>query len=401
MPKIIVASRHYGGKQAGGMAKYIATRDNAEGLLRLTGYMAERPGSVKLGSHALFSDREDIVLAHAMREVSGHPGRVWSHVVSLGREDAERLNYNRAEAWRDLIIRQLPAIAGASKIDVDQLRWYAAFHNESHHPHLHLLVFSADGKQGFLSEHGIDQMKGAFANDIFRNEIYKLCSEQTIVRDQLRREGKVAVDRLFQTLQDVKTPQPEVIDLLLVLCRQIKDVKGKKVYGYLPKQVKKTVDEIVTQLAADPRIAELYQRWCDITRIKLGVYSDKAIDFPSLADNKEFRSIKNHIVRAVVEMDEQLDQYTKSMRSEADQAIAQKFGFQPPLPHQEKEAQSIANLAVDIFSHLSRMLYNDYQAVDRAMSQRIDSKELRRIMEKKAALGQKPEIPRDHTIKLQ
>ena len=182
---------------------------------------------------------------------------------------------------------------------------------------------------------------------------------------------------------------------------QIKEVKGKKVYGYLPKPVKATVDDIVTQLAFDPGIAELYQRWCNITREKLGVYSDKAIDFPSLAENKEFRSIKNYIVRAVVEMDEQLDQYTKSMRSEADQAIAQKFGFQPPLPHQEKEAQSIANLAVDIFSHLSRMLYNDYQAVDRAMSQRIDSKELRRIMEKKAALGQKPEIPRDHTIKLQ
>ena len=144
--------------------------EEAEKIGKLVSYMAERPGVVKLGKHGLFSQTDDpIDLDNAAEEVANHEGYIWTHIVSLHREDAERLGYNNAEAWKSLVRRNVTAIAEAHKIPLSDLQWYAAFHDTGHHPHIHLMVYSK-GQEGYLSKQSIDSLRSCFGNDIFQQE---------------------------------------------------------------------------------------------------------------------------------------------------------------------------------------------------------------------------------------
>jgi hypothetical protein len=107
------------------------------------------------------------VIAEAMREVENHGGNVWTHVISLRREDAERLCYNTPETWRKLVARHVSDLAKWHKIDLHNIKWYGAFHNTGYHPHMHLVVFSQNTKQSFLTNTGIENLRSVFANDIF------------------------------------------------------------------------------------------------------------------------------------------------------------------------------------------------------------------------------------------
>ena len=165
--------------------------DRVNDLQKLVEYMAERPGVEKLGSHGLFSMTDDpIDLDRVAKEVGEHPGYIWTHVISLHREDAERLGYNNAAAWKDLVRRNVTELAAAHQIDIDNLQWYAAFHDTAHHPHIHLLVYARDAKQGWLTKKGIDELRSTFGNDIFRQEQYKLFTMETELRDRLKEEAR-------------------------------------------------------------------------------------------------------------------------------------------------------------------------------------------------------------------
>ena len=153
------------------------------------GYMAMRPGVEKRGSHGLFNDKDEpIILNQAADKIANHPGNVWSHVVSLRREDAIRLGYDNSERWRELVMRHIADIAEQTKIPLCNLKWYAAFHDTTHHPHIHLLVYSKNPKQGFLTKQGIDKIRSVFANDIFHDDLQSIYMEQTIRRDELKME---------------------------------------------------------------------------------------------------------------------------------------------------------------------------------------------------------------------
>ena len=270
------------------------------------GYMAMRPGAEKRGVHGLFNDSDKPIDLNAVAdEVANHPGNIWTHVVSLRREDAVRLGYTNSDMWRELVKRHIADIAKAQNIPLANLKWYAAFHNTTHHPHIHLIVYSTNPKQGYLTKQGIEKIRSVFANDIFQDDLKSIYQQQTFTRDELKALSENQMKDILSQLGSGEINE-ELVTAIKRLHEQLQTVKGKKVYGYLPKEVKRTVDDIFNMLAQDERIASLYEKWCELESLKYKTYTLKPKSFPTLTENKEFKSVKNMIIRTVLNMDKPL-----------------------------------------------------------------------------------------------
>ena len=267
------------------------------------GYMAMRPGVEKRGSHGLFNEKDEpIILNQAANEIAEHKGNVWSHVVSLRREDAVRLGFDNSDAWRELVKRHISNIAKTQNIPLCNLKWYAAYHDTTHHPHIHLLVYSTNPKQGFLTKAGIDKIRSAFANDIFHDDLQSIYQEQTVSRDELKAVSKNEFESIVNMIASNEHTDPQLGELIRKLYIQLQNVKGKKVYGYLPKEIKETVNKIFSELAKDENIRQLYDKWCSLERLKCKTYTQKEKELPSLTDNKVFQPVRNMIIRTVLNM---------------------------------------------------------------------------------------------------
>ena len=267
------------------------------------GYMAMRPGVEKRGSHGLFNEKDEpIILNQAANEIAEHKGNVWSHVVSLRREDAVRLGYDNSDAWRELVKRHISDIAKAQNIPLCNLKWYAAYHDTTHHPHIHLLVYSTNPKQGFLTKAGIDKIRSAFANDIFHDDLQSIYQEQTVSRDELKVVSKNEFESIVNIIASNDHTDPQLEELIRKLYIQLQNVKGKKVYGYLPKEIKETVNKIFSELAKDENIRQLYDKWCSLERLKYKTYTLKETELPELSANKVFQPLRNMIIRTVLNM---------------------------------------------------------------------------------------------------
>lgn len=267
------------------------------------GYMAMRPGVQKRGSHGLFNEKDEpIILDRVANEIANHKGNVWSHVISLRREDAIRLGYDNSEAWRQLVMRHISDIAKNQKISLCNLKWYAAFHDTTHHPHIHLLVYSENTKEGFLTNEGINKIRSAFANDIFKDDLQSIYQEQTLSRDELKAVSKTEFKSIVRKVQQGGFENPQLENLIRKLYSQLQNVKGKKVYGYLPQEVKETVNSIFSELAKDDNIRQLYEKWCSLERLKYKSYTQKEKELPALTDNKVFQPVRNMIIRTVLDM---------------------------------------------------------------------------------------------------
>ena len=267
------------------------------------GYMAMRPGVEKRGSHGLFNEKDEpIILNQAANEIAEHKGNVWSHVVSLRREDAVRLGFDNSDAWRELVKRHISDIAKAQNIPLCNLKWYAAYHDTTHHPHIHLLVYSTNPKQGFLTKAGIDKIRSAFANDIFHDDLQSIYQEQTVSRDELKAVSKNEFESIVNMIASNDHTDPQLEELIRKLYIQLQNVKGKKVYGYLPMEIKETVNKIFSELAKDENIQQLYEKWCGLERLKYKTYTQKEMELPELVDNKVFQPVRNMIIRTVLNM---------------------------------------------------------------------------------------------------
>ena len=267
------------------------------------GYMAMRPGVEKRGSHGLFNEKDEpIILNQAANEIAEHKGNVWSHVVSLRREDAVRLGFDNSDAWRELVKRHISDIAKAQNIPLCNLKWYAAYHDTTHHPHIHLLVYSTNPKQGFLTKAGIDKVRSVFANDIFHDDLQSIYQEQTVSRDELKAVSKNEFESIVNMIASNDHTDPQLEELIRKLYIQLQNVKGKKVYGYLPMEIKETVNKIFSELAKDENIQQLYEKWCGLERLKYKTYTQKETELPKLADNKVFQPVRNMIIRTVLNM---------------------------------------------------------------------------------------------------
>ena len=277
-----------------------ALEENWSDVQKSDGYMkyiATRPRAERLGSHGLFGDKDGVELDKAMAELESYTGNVWTHIISLKREDAERLGYDNARAWRNLLRAHRNDIAAAMNIPPQDFRWYAAFHDEGDHPHVHMMAWSVKPGQAYLSQDGIRQIKSKLTNDIFQQEMLHLYEQKTVSRDQLVREVRQAMRELVQQMRTRICDHPEAERLMQELALQLETVKGKKSYGYLPKKQKALVDEIVDQMEQLPTVVECYEQWWQLQGQVEDFYSEKERHRPPLSRQKEFRQIKNAVIQ--------------------------------------------------------------------------------------------------------
>ena len=260
-------------------------------------YIATRPRAERLGEHGLFGDEDGISLDAAMNELENYTGNVWTHIISLKREDAARLGFDNASAWRDLLRAHRNDIAAAMKIPPNDFRWYAAFHDEGEHPHVHMMAWSAKPGQAYLSRDGIRQIKSTLTNHIFQNEMLHLYEQKSMSRDELVHEARKAMLEMVRTMKEGICNHPDAEQLMLELAMQLEDVKGKKSYGYLPKPQKKLVDKIVDEMERLPSVRKCYEQWQILQGKVDAYYHDKEQERISLSQQKEFRSIKNAVIK--------------------------------------------------------------------------------------------------------
>ena len=260
-------------------------------------YIATRPRAERFGSHGLFSDDDTVSLDKAMTELENYTGNVWTHIISLKREDAARLGYDNASAWRDLLRANRNQIADAMKIHPNDFRWYAAFHDEGDHPHVHMMAWSAKPGQAYLSKDGIKAIKSKLTNDIFHDEMHHLYEQKSESRDELVHEARKAMLEMVQYMKDGICDHPEAENLILELAMQLQNVSGKKSYGYLPKKQKALVDKIVDQMERIRSVSQAYDKWLELQNKVDGYYDDKPRERTPLSQQKEFHAIKNAVIK--------------------------------------------------------------------------------------------------------
>ena len=333
--------------------------DRVQGMEGYAKYIALRPRAERLGEHGLFGDDDAVDLAAVADELDHYTGNVWTHIISLHREDAERLGYDHADAWRTLLRTHRNDIAAAMKIPPGDFRWYAAFHDEGNHPHVHMMAWSVKPNQAYLSKDGIRQIKSTLTNQIFRQELLHVYEQKSKSRDELVAEARKAMLELVKAMREMTCIHPEAEQMIWNLSRQLGQVGGKKTYGYLPKPMKKLVDEIVDQMARLPTVDTCYQTWWELQCQVEDYYSkDKKRMRPPLSQQKEFRQIKNAVIREAEHLrmnrfsfedeemqddGEQISTYAMSYACQDLQSIANDDSF--PLEERDEAAEQLEQLA--------------------------------------------------------
>jgi len=294
-------------------------------------YIATRPRAERLGTHGLFSDDDaPLVLSKVAEEVGGHAGNVWTPIISLRREDAARLGYDNAAAWMALLRKQRNILAEQMKIAPENLRWYAAFHNEGHHPHCHMIVYSSNPREGYVTKPAIEKMRSGLAREIFQQDLIQLYSEQTVRRNELAGKSREALKEIIGRMSS-GTCESENIEVLLThLAERLKHTSGKKQYGYLKVPLKAIVDQIVDELAKDPRVAEAYAKWCELRNEVLRTYKDELPDLLPLSQQKEFKSIKNMVIAEAISIEGHLftlegDEVAEQLSDDGQEMNAEKY----------------------------------------------------------------------------
>lgn len=334
-------------------------------------YIANRPRVRLESSHGLFtSERRSLTVSQVAQEVASHPGNMWTPVISLSREDAHRLGYEDIDAWRAMLNSCSAEIARAYKIKPDNLRWYAALHDEAHHPHIHMMLYSADPSEGFLTKKGIAQVKQTLARHIFRGELEQLYGEQSYQRDRLRDQAKERYQQLVADMSQGTFTNERVERLTLELHRRLQNTSGKKVYGYLPPRAKALVDAIVDELAKETRVAEAYDLWYELREDVLRTYRDNLPERLPLSRQKEFKHIRNMVIREALALG---DQVSNGGQIEPSAALSS---------------------ATTLLRHLSRVLQNNTPQL-RGQRQAVDHRLKQRQQERRLALGHRADDHED------
>ena len=393
-------------------------------------YIANRPQVEKITEHGLFtSGDEKINLSKVAKEISEHEGNIWLPIIALKREDAERMGYDNANSWKLLLEQQAINIAENLKISLSNFHWYAAYHNHPHHPHVHMICYSDNPKEGFLTKLGIKNIKSKLMNHIYENDLELIYSQKSEIRDKLKEESEKAMDEIHRKILNRDfTSNDNLEKNLLKLSERLNDVKGKKVYGYLPQSIKKIVDSIVDELCKEPSIQKSYDIWFELQKELSQNYTDKIIEKPPLSAQKEFKSIKNYIIKVADEL--------SMMNQKKDIDFCESYDKQNEIPlylkavdilHSNTSRVDDLEIAMDYLiksaengNEYSKYYLENRQAMfekaetpvslsvmklfdklgdlfesNQPMSQgqkvgmKIDSKRLRKLREKKIALGQK------------
>ena len=366
-------------------------------------YIAERPRVEKIGDHGLFSQTDEVIdLSEVAKTVSEHPGNVWTMVFSLRRPDAERLSYNNAENWRILCRAKAGLIAQSMKIPTKDFQWYAAFHNEGHHPHIHMVAYST-GTEGYLSKYGIDDIKVAFAHEIFRMDLQHIYEAQTEIRNDLRQMARDYMQKLHDIPQEVREIK-QLLPILTEIKRRLPQ-KGKIKYGYMPKDVKNLVDEAVNQLEKNPKVAELYDLWYKQKCAVIETYTNNFPPKVPLSGNETFRDVKNAVLQAAKELDdtdvikpydrEGFDKKPDAIRTEIDELnvleqtlerIEREHHLESVVNQAENETDMPSFRSIESFLYRVSKVFADQRPID-DQGQAINKKAYVRQVERKREMG--------------
>ena len=353
-------------------------------------YIAQRPRAEKHGGHGLFSEVDTTDLKAAKAELKAHGGKVWTFIFSLRREDAERLGYNKAAAWQNLLKQESAAIAEAMRIRTDDFRWYAAYHDEGHHPHVHMMVWSAEPKKGYLTRDGIAAMRSKMTNAIFHEEMKELYIKKDAAYKESVQAAKESLLMYIRMSESSESTDPVIEQKLRELSQTLEQIDGKHVYGYLPKEVKAQVDEIVERLAQLPEVADCYDQWWKLKDEIAGYYGRNTLPRLPLVQQKEFRTIKNMIIQQA-ETFRQLVPEQVPVETEPNEQQVPPSNESPAAMAQPQAVTSQIKIeggaVIQLLHHMSRVFRGNMPVIPPAL--RIDSKRRRRLQEKRMAMGHK------------
>ena len=368
-------------------------------------YIATRPRAERFGSHGLFTDDGvQVQLSKLTEELDKHKGNIWTAIISIRREDAQRLGFNTGARWRDMLRTQTEALAKNLKIPMQNLRWYAAFHNESHHPHVHLIAYSTVENEGYLTQKGVENLRSSFAKDIFQQDLLYIYEKQTEHRDKLRAEAKNIVEDLVSKINSEIYISVSIQHKLLELADRLSQTKGKKVYGYLKLDVKAIVDYIVDELSNDDRIKKLYDLWYEQKENTIRTYTDEIPDRIPLAQNKEFKSIKNAVIKEALKLNLTEDEVEKNENTD-EEPVLNPFEYEENTsaesvfdsgigvlyPHYSIKSKRNNTVipSLNLLRYLCNMIQSQLRFEEKQRVQRTDKKLQQKINDKKQAQGLK------------
>ena len=398
MSKLIQKAGFLNPKRAGRYMNYIATRDGVELLDENADsiymrYIATRPRAEKHGEHGLFGAEDAVDLEKTLGELKAHEGNVWTIIYSLRREDAARLGYDNAASWRALLRSKQADFAEAMQIPPLQLRWYAAFHDEGDHPHIHMMLWSDDPKYGFLRKDKLLHLQSVLTNMIYADELKEVYVQKDIAYKDVTEAARAAMRRIIDQLESVENPPESIQKKLLELALELRTVSGKKQYGYLKKPLKDKVDSIVDELEKLPEVAAYYAVWNDLRDTLEGYYKSKPRQHNPLSQQKEFRAIKNAIIQEAERLRCQLEE--SSAQTSANPLLTDEHISSITSQFARLPSEYLLNSTVRLFHQMGKIFRDNAAPSSNPMGIRIDSKRRKKLIQKRLALGHKQD---DHLL---
>ena len=392
MSKLIQKAGFLNPKRAGRYMNYIATRDGVELLDENADsiymrYIATRPRAEKHGEHGLFGAEDAVDLEKTLGELKAHEGNVWTIIYSLRREDAARLGYDNAASWRALLRSKQADFAEAMQIPPSQLRWYAAFHDEGDHPHIHMMLWSDDPKYGFLRKDKLLHLQSVLTNMIYADELKAVYVQKDIAYKDVAGAARETMRRIVDQLETVENPSELIQEKLLELALELRTATGKKQYGYLKKPLKDMVDSIVDELEKMPEVAAYYAVWNDLRDTLEGYYKSKPRQHNPLSQQKEFRAIKNAIIQEAERLRCQLEE--SSAQTSANPLLTDEHISSITSQFARLPSEYLLNSTVCLFHQMGQIFRDNAAPPSNPVGIRIDSKRRKKLMQKRLAMGHK------------
>ena len=392
MSKLIQKAGFLNPKRAGRYMNYIATRDGVELLDENADsiymrYIATRPRAEKHGEHGLFGAEDAVDLEKTLGELKAHEGNVWTIIYSLRREDAARLGYDNAASWRALLRSKQADFAEAMQIPPSQLRWYAAFHDEGEHPHIHMMLWSDDPKYGFLRKDKLLHLQSVLTNMIYADELKEVYIQKDVACKDVTGAAGETMRRIVDQLETVENPPESIRQKLMELALELRTVSGKKQYGYLKKPLKDMVDSIVDELEKMPEVAAYYSVWNDLRDTLEGYYKSKPRQHNSLSQQKEFHAIKNAIIQEAERLRIQLEE--SSAQTSANPTLADENTSSPTSHSVRLPSEYLLNSTIRLFHQMVQIFRENAAPPSNPMGIRVDSKRRKKLIRKRLAMGNK------------
>ena len=384
--------------------KYIATRDgveilneDAEGIYMR--YIATRPRAEKHEGHGLFGAEPHVNLEKTIQELKAHEGNVWTIIYSLRREDAARLGYDNAESWRLTLLAHQNDFAEAMQIPPEHLRWYAAFHDEGEHPHIHMMLWSDDPRYGFLRKDRLLHMQSVLTNTIYADELKEIYIQKDVAYKEVTEAAREVMRELVNRMESVSEPPVSIQQKLLELALELRTVSGKKQYAYLKKPLKDKVDEIVDELEKLPEVAAYYSVWNGLRDTLEGYYKNRPRQHNPLSQQKEFRAIKNAIIQEAERLRQQMEQQSSQDEESSAEKTSTDASTNPTLADENTSSAAfhsarlpseyLLSSTVRLFHQMGQIFRDNAAPPSNPMGIRIDSKRRKKLMQKRLAMGHK------------